>query len=105
MANPAAQKSSTKAVIGLVLAIAGIPAAALFPLLGLVLGAAGLVVGLMSRSTKKTLGLVAVIIGGLAIVVGLAGFGYKVMQYQKSQSGTSGGSAKNLVKQDDNLGY
>ena len=90
--NPNEHAGETKAVVGLILGIIGIPAA-LIPLIGLALGIAGLILGTIARSHyKRTLSMLAIIFSSLAILVSLGSWVYfaaHVLQQQKTGSGSS----------------
>ena len=88
-AVPGSHPGETKAIVGLVLACLAIPAA-FIPILGLALGITGLVLGTISRQYyKKTLSLLAIIFGGLAIVLSLASWVYAVVHDPSSSNPNS----------------
>jgi hypothetical protein len=90
----------TRATIGLVLGIIGIPAS-LIPIAGMICGITGLVLGTTARARyKHTLSLLAIIFSSLAIVTALCLWVYGIEHYVKAHdksgatsSGTSSASA------------
>ncbi len=77
LATPAQHEGETKALLSLVFGIIGVMGAAIIPLLGLISGIAGIVMGSMSRSSnKRGMSTAGLIISGLAILAGLASWAH-----------------------------
>lgn len=80
--KPGAQKGENRAVVGLVLAILGLPGA-IIPILGLILGITGVVLGSLSLKVKKTVAVLSLVFGILAILVSLGLWIWAIMEISK----------------------
>jgi hypothetical protein len=91
LANPAQHSGETKALLALLLGLAGIVGALFFIPVGLALGIAGLVMGTMSRSSpKRGLSTAGLVFSSLAILASLASWTYAIRHDSKfSQSASS----------------
>lgn len=91
MANPAQQKDETKSMVGLILAVLGIPGA-LIPAIGLAFGIAGLVIGTTTRTAaKKTISTVTIVLAVIAILtsVGSYIYGFDKLKSKASNGGST----------------
>jgi hypothetical protein len=91
VANPTQQKNETKAMVGLVLSILGVPGA-LVPVLGMALGVTGLVLGTTTRATaKKTVSNLSIIFAVIAVLgsTGMYVYSYNKINGQKSSLGNA----------------
>ena len=101
VAQPASHHGETKSILSVVFGALGIPGAFLIPIIGLVLGIAGAVLGTLSRSAvKQRLGTIGIVVSSLAIITSLGTWAYNISQYQKAQGG--GSSSAPSVKQSPN---
>lgn len=87
VANPQAERAETKAMVALILSILALPAAIL-PLLGWVLAAASITIGLSSRKHAPRRMMSNVALGFASFAVLLAGgtFTYNIVQYDKDDA-------------------
>ena len=92
VANPEQQKTETLSVIALVVSILSLPAA-LYPLGGIVLAIAGLVMGTIARShAKRVVNLIAIILSVVGILLSIAAFVYVATVYNKTHGSNATGS-------------
>lgn len=78
---PAQHIDETKALLALLLGIAGLVGALFFALLGLTLGVIGIIMGTLSRSsTKRGLSTVGIMASSVAILAALAVWAYAIKQ-------------------------
>lgn len=92
LAKPGQHAGETKALLALILGIAGIAGALFIALIGLVLGTAGIILGTMSRSgPKRGLSTAGLVFSSLAILASLAVWTYAVRHDPRFSQDTSSG--------------
>lgn len=101
LSTPAQYVGETKALLAVLFGIIGIAGALFVPLLGLVLGIAGLVLGTMSHGgTKRRRSTIGIILSSLAVLAGLASWAYAISQdtklHDQAKQATSAVTASDL---------
>jgi hypothetical protein len=84
--QPVRQSGETMAIVALIVAVLALPLA-LFPVFGLILGGVGLALSIQSRiKIKRTLNLVGVVFGCLAIVLSIGVWGLGAVYEEENQN-------------------
>ncbi len=84
--TPAQHAGETKALLSVIFGVLGIIGGLFIAILGLGLGITGIVMGTLSRHSKRTLSTVGIIVSCLAVLVGLAVWAYVMVHDPKTAS-------------------